>query len=295
MRVCSMAKASQGNLFGGDWTETKLEIVRRYISVYTTALKYQPFQRLYIDAFAGTGERTAKTNTEGPLLEGLPEDLGEMKKGSARVALEIDPPFHRYLLIEWNSRKSKILANLRAEFPDREIDVITDDANAAIKSICGRYDWQKHRAFLFLDPFGLQVDWETLVAVAKTRAIDTWVLFPSGLGLGRMLTKTGDIPQSWQDRLDRALGTKEWRTEFYTVCEEKDLLGTRATVVREVNTAKVEAFYLRRLKSIFADVAPTGVPLVNSKGTVMYLLCFAVGNPRAATLAVRFAQMAMKR
>ena len=42
--------------FGGDWTEQKLEVVQKYLGAYTTALKNQPFKKLYIDAFAGSGE-----------------------------------------------------------------------------------------------------------------------------------------------------------------------------------------------------------------------------------------------
>ena len=41
--------------FGGPWTEQKLEILRRYLDAYTTALKGQGFQLIYIDAFAGAG------------------------------------------------------------------------------------------------------------------------------------------------------------------------------------------------------------------------------------------------
>lgn len=37
------------------WTPLKLEIVRKYLAAYTTALKNTPFRTHYIDAFAGTG------------------------------------------------------------------------------------------------------------------------------------------------------------------------------------------------------------------------------------------------
>ena len=38
--------------FGGDWTEEKLERVRKYLSAYTTIMSKQPFCFAYIDAFA---------------------------------------------------------------------------------------------------------------------------------------------------------------------------------------------------------------------------------------------------
>ena len=40
----------------------------------------------------------------------------------------------------------------------------------------------------------------------------SWAIaFPSGMGLNRLLTKSGDIPKEWQETLDRSLGDGEWR------------------------------------------------------------------------------------
>jgi hypothetical protein len=80
--------------FGGPWTVEKLNALRDYLVGYSQALKNQPFRRWYIDAFAGTGDRAAKRQEAASLLE-IPE-LDVMTKGSARVALDIEPPFDRY-------------------------------------------------------------------------------------------------------------------------------------------------------------------------------------------------------
>ena len=80
--------------FGGPWTEEKLDRVARYLQAYTTALKNQPFQLMYIDAFAGTGYRASRQ--KGQSARGffsLPQ-VTALAKGSARRALEVDPPFH---------------------------------------------------------------------------------------------------------------------------------------------------------------------------------------------------------
>ena len=55
--------------FGGAWTERKLSVVRRYLENYAQALKNQSFERIYIDAFAGTGVRTDKRRETLPLLD----------------------------------------------------------------------------------------------------------------------------------------------------------------------------------------------------------------------------------
>jgi three-Cys-motif partner protein len=46
-----------------------------------------------------------------------------------------------------------------------------------MRKICDN-DWRSHRAVLFLDPYGMQVEWQTIEAIAKTAAIDLWLLFP---------------------------------------------------------------------------------------------------------------------
>ncbi len=41
--------------FGGDWTIEKLDIFSSYLDAYLIALKNSKFKKVYIDAFAGTG------------------------------------------------------------------------------------------------------------------------------------------------------------------------------------------------------------------------------------------------
>ena len=51
--------------FGGSWTEIKLNAVSDYLNFYTRALQASPspenpFETWYVDAFAGTGDRTVE-------------------------------------------------------------------------------------------------------------------------------------------------------------------------------------------------------------------------------------------
>jgi three-Cys-motif partner protein len=275
--------------FGGPWTIQKLDALRAYLSGYAQALKNQPFRRLYIDAFAGTGDRAAKRQRTATLME-IPE-LDEITKGSVRLALEIDPPFDRYIFIEKRQSRSSTLKDLKAEFPDRDIDVLSEDANTAVQRICRETDWRSNRAVLFLDPYGMQVSWATLETVAAAKAIDVWMLYPTGMGLNRLLTNDGKIPAEWQQALDRSLGCSDWRQAFYREVETTDLFGQASTErVKDAGPEKSEAFLLNRLRAIFSGVAPETLPLINSRGQVMYLLCFACGNPRGVALAMKIAR-----
>jgi three-Cys-motif partner protein len=289
-----IGQRAQQHQFGGPWTAEKLDALRAYLNSYAQALKNQPFRRLYIDAFAGTGDRTVKRQQTSSLLE-IPE-LDEMTKGSARVALEIEPPFDRYIFIEKRQSRSSALELLKSEFPDRAIEILNEDANTAVQRICCETRWRSNRAILFLDPYGMRVSWETLEAVAATKAIDVWMLYPTGMGLNRLLTKDGEIPEEWQQALDRSLGCNDWRQAFYRVRKIPNLFGEQTTeLVKDAGTEKFEAFLLDRLRMIFVGVAPLALPLKNSRGQVMYLLCFACGNARGAGIAVRIAKSVISR
>ncbi|MBX6324018.1 MAG: three-Cys-motif partner protein TcmP [Rhodospirillaceae bacterium] len=273
--------------FGGRWTEEKLSRVKAYLAAYTTALRKQPFERLYIDAFAGTGYRTAQR----PFPPMFP-DLQDVAKGSARMALEVQPPFDRYVFIEHNRRRFSELAKLAQLYPglkDR-ITLLNEDANVAVKRLCQNIDWRRCRAVLFLDPFGMQVDWDTIEAVARSKAIDLWYLVPVGIGIARVTPRNADIPRGWARRLDRMLGDCGWRDAWYAAPPTGDLFGPRPHArVRTADIPAMEAFVLERLKSVFAGVAPHGLRL-GPGGGAHYLLVFAVGNPRAKDLALRIAR-----
>ena len=133
------------------------------------------------------------------------------------MALQCNPEFDRYVFIEKNTDRCRALERLKDDFPNRakKISIKRGDANTEIQDMCNK-NWEKHRAVLFLDPYGTEVRWKTIEAIAKTKAIDLWVLFPLG-GVNRMLTRSGEIPQQWGNRLNELLGTTKWYEQFYRV------------------------------------------------------------------------------
>lgn len=206
--------------FGGGWAQEKLARVSSYLTAYTNALKNMPFTLMYIDAFAGTGYRNIKVeDKQGFGLTDLAgEDAKAFHDGSAKIALLTDPRFGEYYFIEQDSVKCTELEKLKDEFPEKaaDIHIVNDDANAALKRICVSMMKQRNlRAVLFLDPFGMNVSWDTIEAIARTEAIDMWYLFPLGVGVNRLLTKDGNIPEPWQRKLDSIFGDTGWREAFY--------------------------------------------------------------------------------
>jgi len=284
--------------FGGPWTEEKLDSVASYLQAYTTALKNQPFQLMYIDAFAGTGYRAVRQ--KGETVHGffsLPQ-MTALAKGSARRALEVDPAFDHYIFIEANPGRFQELVQLEENFGSMR-DRLTfknQEANAAIAKICRDTDWRQTRAVLFLDPYGMQVNWTTIEAIGAVRHIDLWYLFPVGT-VQRLLQREGRISAGWKTALDRLLGDASWRAEFYkTVCEPT-LFGDRTRESKIANLPAIERYVRERLLEAFrGGVARSTLQLRNSKGSCMYLLFFACGNPdpKAHGLALKIAQHVLK-
>lgn len=285
--------------FGGRWTEEKLAQLRKYLRAYMVLMTKNPkaayFRKVYFDAFAGSGVRAE--NVSPADIHALPfiepdTEATELLKGSVQVALETDPPFDHYIFVEKNAEYAQNLETLRESFPqlDDRIQIVAGDANDVLIHWCRTMDWTKTRAVVFLDPYGMQVDWATIEAIAATKAIDLWILFPLGQGVNRLLTRDGPPPTAWADRLTRFFGTDEWRDRFYRKTEVQDLFGsTHSLFEKDADFSTIGAYFLERLGTVFSAVADRTLPLRNSKGTPIFLLCFASGNAKGAPIAVKIA------
>lgn len=305
-RATSKGKA---HAFGGEWTSTKLAVLSKYLTAYLDALKNQSFVTAYIDAFAGTGYRTMRRERDDDIAAEtlLFPDLAtdepqQLLDGSARLALKARSTgpegarFERFIFIERDAERCRELEALKTEFPEIADDIRVErgDANTEIQKLCAK-NWSNRRAVLFLDPYGMQVEWATIEAIAKTKAIDLWLLFPLGIGVSRLLTRTGEIPKGWRTRLDKLLGTTTWYDEFYKVEHEPTLFGTDDERVVKATNESIGRYFNDRLRSVFPEngVADPGV-LRNSSNNPLYLLCFAAGNERGAPIAVRIANHILK-
>jgi three-Cys-motif partner protein len=282
------------HIFGGDWTEVKLHCLKTYLTryrmIFATNLKAQYFRTWYVDAFAGTGSR-AQEAFEGSLLqlaEGS-ETTGYFE-GSARIALSLTSPFDRYVFIEKSkARCDELRATIADEYGDLAVrcEFRQQDANNAIRNWCKERDWRKDRAVVFLDPYGLQVEWKTIQALGATMGVDLWYLFP--LNLARLLKREGAIDAMWQRRLDLLFGTHDWEARFYKPRIQEGLFGATETVERDATVENIKEFIEERLETCFHSVAK-GMVLMNSKSSPMYSLCFAAANERGAPIALRIAQ-----
>ena len=274
--------------FGGSWTERKLEALREYLVQYQLIFTKNPNARklktIYVDAFAGTGERDVTQQADQPQLFGYDEETRKYQEGSVQKALSLENKFHQYVFIDNKPKHTSALQELiRAEFPtlsDRCV-IKQEDANRWLREWCSTQDWNAQRAVVFLDPYGMSVEWETIEAIARSKAIDLWILFPFAIGANRMMPKDAPPDSTWAERLTAIFGTDEWKL---------DLFGNPpGSIIKIAGVDDILDFFLERLRAVFEKVVERPLILENSKHAPMYALCFAAGNPRGAPTAVRIA------
>lgn len=283
--------------FGGNWTEEKLERLDKYLTTYRTIFanseRAKHFRTWYVDAFAGTGSRSEPTAPFAPsMFDDVYQETVGFRDGSARIALRLDDPFDNYLFIEKSkARVSELKQVVVTEFAPRHARCSFQhgDANALLRQWCAERDWKKDRAVVFLDPYGMQVEWRTIEALGATKGVDLWYLFPLGVGVSRMLPRDGNISEAWSNRMDVIFGTHDWYERFYRRSFTPGLFDEIETLQRDAPEQKINEFIHERLGSAFFKVAK-GLILRNSKSSPLYLLCFAASNERGAPIAIRIAQ-----
>ena len=269
--------------FRGPWTRQKLDILKRYLDAYTTALKDTRFNLIYVDAFAGSGT----WRSEIGYMPDDYDDFQEVHLGSAGLALEVDDrPFDQLLFIEKDAARSSGLDRMRLENRGRNIEVRNGDANEELPRFCrnmGNYD----RAVVFLDPFATEVQWSTVEVIAGTQKIDCWILFPL-MAIARLMPRDNEPPSAHAARLDLVFGGRQHWEDFYQPQPQLSLFGD--TNVERLGVSDQIAFrYQQRLREAFTRVAEGSRRLHNTKNSPLFELFFAAGNPNGAPIAVRIA------
>lgn len=281
--------------FGAQHTDLKLSIVESYLKAFTTALKPKFKELWYIDAFAGTGSRTVRVEARaGDLIDAAAPERVEQRRGSAQIAIDILPRFDRLVFMDTKPAHCAALRDLADKHPNREIVVVETDANRAIQSAIAWDGWKETRAVMFLDPYGMDVEWATLESTAATKAIDVWFLF-SLSGLYRQATRrSSDIDASKRAAITRILGTDAWERELYSDMGQSDMFGGQEKQ-RTADVKGLERYVKARLETIFPKVFdPLALPVEQKPQRFSLFLCISNSAPKALGLATRIADHILK-
>jgi three-Cys-motif partner protein len=283
----------------GPWAAEKLSCLEKYLAAYTTILRKLTWcsDYIYIDAFAGAGR--AKLRTLGTLPESaqvtlLDDPAGESTAdgeaeayidGSPRVALGLEHPFTKYFFFEMDEVRIDQLRELKSEFSSsRKITIIPGEANSSIQEHilkAGCFDWRNTRAIAFLDPFGLQVPWNTIEGLSKTDAIEVIVNLPVGMAIQRLLPNSGDFSPEKRQRLSEYFGSSDWEAVLY---ENSSSLFGETRSKRGDSGELLAKWYANRLEAAFGFSAPPRL-IRNSAGGHLYYLLWAGPNATGKKIA----------
>jgi three-Cys-motif partner protein len=250
--------------FGSAWTQKKLDVLEEYLASYTKIMKKQSFKLYYIDAFSGSGNIKIKD--------------GKEIVGSAVRSLKYSFDYYYFFDLDKTNCDS-LTAIIEKDYPDKKqkISIMNTDCNEMLQKIAER-DWIKNnwRGVIFLDPYAMQLSWESLENVSKTRAIDVWYFFPF-YALNRNLQTKGIIPDSSKKAISRLLGTDKWEEEIYKESLQLTLFGE--STLEKTDTEGLRKYIIKRLSQTFPAVSDKAALLNNEKNAPIFLLCFAGSNP----------------
>lgn len=285
------------NNFGGNWTERKLNAFVKYVIAYLTILnsakeKYN-WETIYFDGFAGSGKRKT-LNSKTELFQYVLDEAEEesfIYEGSVSRILRLEPPFifDWYYFIDTNKKYISNLNEMKAsiEHIDKErIRVREDNCNSQIIKLAeGLKNNRKLASLIFLDPFGMQIDWNSIKKLKGTRS-DVWILIPSGVGINRLLDKKKRLNHKGKLECFFGLSIGELENIFYKSRNDDTLFGVKEITSKIDNSInKIVEIYCQQLNTIWKFVTEKPLVLTNSRNSPIFHLLFASNNKTALKIA----------
>jgi three-Cys-motif partner protein len=285
--------------WGGPWTDKKLQAFEDYVIAYLKIMNANPYwETIYFDGFAGSGD---KGNDSNPLYLELEFTETEEKiyQGAAeRVSKLIEPyRFDYYYFIE---KDDKSINQLQAR-----IDLLNKDkkgktvfrpgdcngellklASALKQTKSARSKSLKYAALLFLDPFGMQVEWSSIEQLRGTKS-DVWILLPTAVIVNRLLDKKGKLKSI--KKLEAFFGMKEEeiKQSFYVPTGQADLFSSGSDHYSKVANPiqKIADIYIAKMKNVWDYVTERPLRLDNRTGAPLFHFVFATNNKSALNIA----------
>ena len=255
----------------GDWSQIKLEILKKYAAAYSTILSAQTKASLfhvYIDAFAGAGQHVSKVTQE-------------FVPGSPLNALAVQPQFREFHLIDIAPEKIEKLRELIG--PRKDVFIYQGDCNEILlRDVFPRVQYTQYRRGLcVLNPYGLHLDWNVISTAGHMESLDVFLNFPvQDMNRNVFWHNSQGVDESQIRRMNLFWGDESWRNIVYQT--KWNLFGIPE---KEPNEVVAEAFRKRLREVAGFDRAPEPLPMKNSKGATIYYLFFASQNKTAEKIA----------
>lgn len=288
--------------WGGNWTEQKLDTFESYVRAYLTIMnKYRDkygWDILYFDGFAGSGSRSADERRQevNTYLEMFGEELVNtddlsVYQGAAERVVQLEQSmrgFDYYYFIDMFEENCTKLELKLSQYPTKGHKIFRQgDANEMIRKLAGALEKNKKlKALVFLDPFGMQIDWQSIEMLSKS-GVDLWILLPTGVIINRLLKRDGTL--MYPEKLERFFGMtqNEIQKRFYERRVLTDLFGNEEEKLHKISDTitKIAELFGERLGELFQNVTNKPLVLKNENNVAIYHFIFASDNFTATKIA----------
>ena len=251
----------------GQWSELKIDIIRKYAHAYTSILHSYKFKPIYIDGFAGAGKHISKAS-------------GDEIDGSPAVAFAVEPPFAEFHLVDLDGHKVKNLRELAQHH--KNVFVHQGDCNQVLLNEVypATLNSSANRSLVILDPYGLHLDWEVIEAAGKSGRAEIFLHFPvADMHRNVFWRDPAGVDPEDVNRMNRFWGSESWRDVVYT--EQATLFGPEVGKDRNSTSGIVAAFRERLREAAGFNFVPEPVPMRNARNGTIYYLYFATQNKTA--------------
>lgn len=243
----------------GPWTEVKVEIVREYAAGFAKIISsVESFHPIYIDGFSGGG-----------LL--LSEVTGEIVAGTPLRIVSLTPRFEEYHFVEKELSKIAALRTLVGGYPG--VTVHSGDSNEILlRDILPKMTYKSFRkGLLFLDPYGLHIDWKIVQAAGSSKCVDLLLNFPiMDMNMNILKTDPASTAPEQVVRMSRFWGNNGWIKDCYEA--QPGLFGMFPPSKKAGNEPVVLAYQRRLKEDAGFSYISTPLAMRNEKGAILYYL-----------------------
>jgi three-Cys-motif partner protein len=179
----------------GPWVEDKNYYLERYLNIFTRGVGRKWAGKLsYVDLFAGPGRSILR-------------ETREEVDGSPFVALKCN--FARYVFVDVPEVLATLSGRLSGHAKSSRISLIEGDCNAVIDAV-RMASPANHLTLAFIDPQGLQIQFQTIQHLVKNRKVDLLMTIQLGMAIRMNLPL---YTRAEGATLSAFLGTNCWRKD----------------------------------------------------------------------------------
>jgi three-Cys-motif partner protein len=182
----------------GSWTAEKYRQLQLYAHLFTKGMKGKWTSLTYFEMYAGSGQSRA-------------EGTGEILLGSPLIALSLDVQFDHYVFCEKNQAKLAALrVRVNKRFPDANVTFIHCDCDDPSFQI-GDAIPTRTLTLCFVDPYSIDIHFNTIRSLAHNRSIDFLCLLASRMDAGR---NPHNYTKEECKKIDLLLDSETWRDDW---------------------------------------------------------------------------------